>query len=229
MADWRGETRRRAAFPASEASYGPRQLVQSDQGASWCLPKARGGRNRGAGVPMARTGGGAGRSSRRRVLEGCAGLLNSLDRLGRGLRGRHWGQGDPRCSNGVKSPWRSISPAAVCGWKSGADAARSGAKELEEDPGAQANVLRGSLASVVRWGGVRTAVQRSGGTAEQGARCARVLEVALVDRRGQRVRRGGLKGAGPRISGSGLGKGGCGDHGEVSGFCCASTSRGRWS
>ena len=38
---------------------------------------------------------------------------------------------------------------------------------------------------MVRWGGVRTAVQRSGGTAEQGARCARVLEVALVDRRGQ--------------------------------------------
>ena len=32
---------------------------------------------------------------------------------------------------------------------------------------------------------MRTAVQRSGGTAEQGARRARVLEVALVDRRGQ--------------------------------------------
>ena len=49
------------------------------------------------------------------VLEGCAGLRNSLDRLGRGLRGRHWGQGDPRCSNGVESPWRSISPAVVVG------------------------------------------------------------------------------------------------------------------
>ena len=56
---------------------------------------------------------------------------------------------------------------------------------------------------------------------------ARVVGVALVDRRGQGVRRGWLKGAGPRISGSGLGKGGCGDHGEVSGFCCASASRGR--
>ena len=79
---------------------------------------------------------------------------------------------------------------------------------------------------MVRWGGVRTAVQRSGGTAEQGARRARVLEVALVDRRGQGVRRGWLKGAGPRISGSGLGKGGCGDHGEVSGLAVyASASR----
>ena len=176
-----------------------------------------------------RTGGGAGRSSQRRVLEGCAGLQNSLDRLSRGLRGRYWGQGDPRCSNGVESPWRSISPAAVCGWKSDEDAARSGAKELEEDPGAQANILWGSLAFVVRWGGMRTAVQRSGGTAEQGARRARVLEVALVDRRGQGVRCGWLKGAGPGISGSGIGKEGCGDHGEVSGFGCASASRGRWS
>ena len=42
------------------------------------------------------------------------------------------------------------------------------------------------MAFVVRWGGVRTAVQRSGGTAEQGARRARVLEVALVDERGHR-------------------------------------------
>ena len=156
-------------------------------------------------------------------------LRNSLDRLGRGLREGYWGQGDPRCSNGVESPWRSISPAAVVGGNPVQTRLGPGQRNSKKTPGAQAIILRGSLASVVRWGGVRTAVQRSGGTAEQGARCARVLEVALVDRRGQGVRRGWLKGAGPRISGSGLGKGGCGDHGEVSGFGCASASRGRWS
>ena len=42
-------------------------------------------------------------------------LRNSLDRLGRGLWERYWGQGDPRCCNGVESPWRNISPAAVVG------------------------------------------------------------------------------------------------------------------
>ena len=61
-----------------------------------------------------------------------------------------------------------------------------GQRNSKKIPGAQAIILRGSLASVVRWGGVRTAVQRSGGTAEQGARRARVLEVALVDERGRR-------------------------------------------
>ena len=192
-------------------------------------PQAVRGAAAALAAPAASLAAAACRSSWRRVLEGCAGLRNSLDRLGRGLRGRYWGQGDPRCSNGIESPWRSISPAEVVGGNPVQTQLGPGQRNSKKTPGAQAIILRGSLASVVRWGGVRTAVQRSGGTAEQGARCARVLEVALVDRRGQGVRRGWLKGAGPRISGSGLGKGGCGDHGEVSGFGCASASRGRWS
>ena len=38
---------------------------------------------------------------------------------------------------------------------------------------------------------------------------------------------GWFKEPGPRISACGIGRKGCGDHGEVSGFCCASASRGR--
>ena len=93
-------------------------------------------------------------------------LRNSLDRLGRGLREGYWGQGDPRCSNGVESPWRNISPAAVVGGNPVQTRLGPGQRNSEKTPGAQAIILRGSLASVVRWGGVAAAAQ-SGGTAGQ--------------------------------------------------------------
>jgi len=89
-------------------------------------------------------------------------LRNSLDRLGRGLRERYWGQGDPRCSNGVESPWRNISPAAVVGENPVQTRLGPGQRNSEKTPGAQAILLRGSLASVVRWGGVAAAAQSGG-------------------------------------------------------------------
>jgi hypothetical protein len=102
------------------------------------------------------------------VAGGVRRLRNSLDRLGRGLREGYWGQGNPRCSNGVESPWRNISPAAVVGGNPVQTRLGPGQRNSEKTPGAQAILLRGSLASAVRWGGVAAAAQ-SGGTA--GLRC----------------------------------------------------------
>ena len=84
--------------------------------------------------------------------------------------------GSTTASNCSKS---GNSPAAVVGGNPVQTRLGPGQRNSKKIPGAQAIILRGSLASVVRWGGVRTAVQRSDGTAEQGARCARVLEVVL--------------------------------------------------
>ena len=71
-------------------------------------------------------------------------------------------------------------------------------------------------------GGAGGAGARRGGTVRAGG--ARASGGGCEGKGGSA---GWFKEPGPRISACGIGRKGCGDHGEVSGFCCASASRGR--
>ena len=78
------------------------------------------------------------------------------------LRICYRGQGGMWSTGGEQSYRRRDLPAAGSSRKSGACRLAVEGSKLGEGLGNGADILRGSLASVVRWGGVRTAVQRSG-------------------------------------------------------------------
>jgi len=66
-------------------------------------------------------------------MQGLPGLLGPTDRLAGVLRWRHGGQDGRRFDDSEQLLKIRELTGGGRGWKSGADAARSGAKELEED------------------------------------------------------------------------------------------------
>ena len=76
---------------------------------------------------------------------GCSpGLLVPRLDSGRSCEGNHGGQGGPRCSGGVESPWRSELTGVEVWLDSGDGMVRGRGSKLGEVPGAQAKLLRGS-------------------------------------------------------------------------------------
>ena len=80
------------------------------------------------------------------------------------------GQGEVRHVGGVKSWWRSCSPAVVLGFDSGATRARVEECCFGETPGGEAVLLHCFAGALVSRDGRSTAAQGCGGSAEQDVR-----------------------------------------------------------
>ena len=130
--------------------------------------------------------------------------------------------GSTTASNCSKS---GNSPAAVVGGNPVQTRLDPGQRNSEKTPGAQAIILRGSLASVVRWGGVAAAAQ-GGGTAGQPRGGALGLGRAARGWMGCRGAAGWLKRESAGHLGEGAGMEGHGNLGELCGLAVPWARRG---
>ena len=126
-------------------------------------------------APATRTCGGGGAELTVLVRWWSSGFLGPSIRCVVELRRRTEGQGEVRHVGGVKSWWRSCSPAVVLGSDSGATRARVEGGCFGETPGGEAVLLRGLGGVPVRRSGVATAAR---GSAPGGATWRRRLGFA---------------------------------------------------
>ena len=115
------------------------------------------------------TGGGAEAVLAEGDVEMCSGVLVSLDRFVKTLRGRKGGQQARSGNGGMGLQWRSSSPAALHKRNSRAAGPRSREQGLVVLRGIDVGLRRGFVGAVVQRSGVSTAAQELR-AAEQGGR-----------------------------------------------------------
>ena len=144
--------------------------VKRKSGPRGSSPRVKKQPGRDAVAPATRTCGGGGAELTVLVRWWSSGFLGPSIRCVVELRRRTEGQGEVRHVGGVKSWWRSWSPAVVLGSDSGATRARVEGCCFGETPGGEAVLLRCLAGALVSRDGRSMAAQGCGVSAEQDVR-----------------------------------------------------------